>query len=210
MMKWIACYDAATHNLIGKYISVRQASEKTGLEQHKISNSIRFGYKTSGCYFKRECFSKEKLAEKKLLTIEEYLYLHNKTTYDLAEMIGISQTMVSKYIAKTQIPNSQVKHKLDALGIISNWEINHEKRKKESYRAKKEKIYAFNNDKDGIYCVLRFVEKKEQGIIYCISNTEADYVSQILKSNGIINYIGHTNYQGDFVKYDRTLKEEVV
>ena len=209
MLKWIAQYNAETNELIAKYRSVREASQTLGIRQEKLSDNIRLGYRLSGYYFRRESVAKEELRQKAHLTIEEYLYLHDMKVSELAKLLGMSSATVSAYIAKTHYANSDVKEKMATLGIISEWKIER-KDMKVIHRDKPAPTqYAFSHDREATANVLRLIDKQEVGRIYCVSKKEAHFISNILTQHQIMNYVAKTTYQGDFVKYDKTLKEEM-
>ena len=210
MLKWIAQYNAETNELIAKYRSVREASQTLGIRQSKLSDYIRLGYRLSGYYFRRESVAKDELRQKAHLTIEEYLYLHDMKVSELAKLLGMSSATVSAYIAKTHYANSDVKEKMETLGIISEWDVERKGMKVIPVRDQTDPTqYTFAHDREAIASVLGFVDKQEVGRIYCVSKNEAHFISNILTQHHIMNYVAKTTYQGDFVKYDKTLKKEM-
>lgn len=206
MLKWIAQYQAETNELVAQYRSVREASLTLGIPPSKLSDYIRLGYRLSGYYFRREGVSKEKLRQKKGLTIEEYLYLHEMKVSELARLLGVVQPTVSQYLAKKQRASSEIKEKMEALGIISEWEI--DRKEKHPPARVKTTSYTFSCDREAMTSILSFVEKKAVGRIYCESKSEAYFISNILDQHHIMNYVAKTTRHGVFVKYDKTLKEE--
>ena len=212
MLKWIAQYDTKTGERLGKYKSVREASEMTGLNQNSINDVLSGKAKTLfGYSFKREEISRSTLKEKELLTLEEYIWFHKLNNKQFAEIIGVSATCVSYYLNKKSRPNNEVKKKLDSMKIISKWDIVYPSKEKKKHltKGKKPGLRMYVNNAESISIIARIVCKNKNGKIFCVSKSEANFVSEILTSHGVANYVGITKARELFVKYDRSLKEEI-
>lgn len=212
MLKWIAQYDLHTGEFIEKYQSVNEAVEVTGLPYGAIKNNVG-GFRKSayGYVFKREQVCKDTLKNKKMLTVEEYMFLHDLNKAEFAQQLGISATSVSYYSNRKSRPNAEIKKKLDAIGVISDWEVISHKvpKKKHTTKGKPTGMRFYVNNEESIESLIRLVDNRKVGRICCASQIEAKFVSKVLNSHGVANYVGRTKVHGYFVKFDKTVKEEI-